>query len=218
MSIKNIIFDFDGTLVDTAPLIVSTMKAAIAELGLPSRTDAECRSTIGLRLEDAPRKLWPDMEGLGEIFASTYRKHFDLLKRPFNVKSFPGVEATLRELMDSGYNLAIASSRSHRSLREYCESFDMTDLFRMLVGGDDVAMGKPNPDPVLSIIDAMGWNRDETLMVGDADVDIMMGKAAGLQTCGVTYGCGTPDELKNAGADIIISEFPLIHDVIKKYG
>ena len=71
--IKNIILDFDGTLVDTAPLIIATMQATIAELGLPSRTDDECRATIGIRLEDIPDTLWLGNDDTGK-FADTYRR------------------------------------------------------------------------------------------------------------------------------------------------
>ena len=68
---KNLIFDFDGTLVDTAPLIVSTMQATIREMGLPPKSDEECRATIGLRLEESPSVLWSGGEGLRTKYAAT---------------------------------------------------------------------------------------------------------------------------------------------------
>lgn len=208
--IKNLIFDFDGTLVDTAPLIVATMQAAAAELGLPYRTEAECRSTIGRRLEEMPVELWTGVPALGSVFAKTYRRIFDELKRPLKVECFPGVTETLRQLSGKGYRMAIASSRSHKSLEEYVGLFGIAGYFSMLIGGDDVRNGKPAPEPVVTILDALGWKPEETLVVGDAAVDILMGASAGCSTCGVTYGNGTPDELRNAGADITIDSFSVL--------
>lgn len=208
--IKNIIFDFDGTLVDTEPLIVATMLETIRQMNLPGKTEAECRATIGLRLEEIPSVLWPGIKGIGAEFARTYRRIFDELKRPFNVKCFPGVLATLGLLHESGYRMAIASSRSRQSLEEYVELFDLRKCFGMLVGGNDVTNGKPAPEPVLTILDAQNWIAGETLVVGDAAVDIQMGKAATTRTCAVTYGNGTEDELKASGPDFITADFHTI--------
>lgn len=212
--IKNIIFDFDGTLVDTAPLIIATMHATAQEMRLPQKTDDECRATIGLRLEDVPDIFWPGNETAKLDFAPTYRRIFETLRRPLGVDCFPGVLKTLEKLHRDGYRMAIASSRSHKSLAEYVELFGLDDCFGMVVGGDDVARGKPAPDPVLSIIDRLGWNAGDTLTVDDAPVDIQMGKAAGTLTCAVTYGNGTEAELAEAGPDYIISDFSALAELL----
>lgn len=212
--IKNIIFDFDGTLVDTAPLIVKTMQTVIREMDLPDRTVAECRATIGLRLEEIPAALWPELTDIGAEYARTYRRIFDELKSPLNVSCFPGVLETLGVLHPSGYRMAIASSRSSQSLKEYVELFGLGKCFSMLVGGNDVSCGKPDPEPVQTILDAKGWSAGETLVVGDAVVDIQMGKAAGTQTCAVTYGNGTEAELKTSCPDYVISDFHAIYAIV----
>ena len=77
----------------------------------------------------------------------------------------------------------------------------------MVVGGGDVKIGKPAPDPVNLVLATQGWDKDETLVVGDMSVDILMGKAAGAATCGVTYGNGSVKELRDAGAVYLISDF-----------
>ncbi len=214
--IKNLVFDFDGTLVDTAPLIVATMQAAIGELGLEPRTDSECQSTIGLRLEEIPSVLWPENSEAKEKYAATYRRIFEILKRPLSVECFPGVIDTLRKLHAEGFRMAIASSRSHRSLQEYTDMFYLTGCFSMLVGGDDVVHGKPSPDPVIKILDTCGWNADETITVGDAPVDIMMGRAAETLTCAVTYGNGKEDELKAAHPTFMIGSFAELQAIVKE--
>lgn len=214
-SIKNIIFDFDGTLVDTAPLIVATMQAAIHELGLPSKSEQECKSSIGLRLEDIPMALWPDKPGTGPVYAATYRRIFEELKGEIRAESFPGVIDTLRQLHNDGYRLAIASSRSHRSLADFVTSFSIAGLFDAVIGGDDVSNGKPAPDPVEAICGPLGWQAGETLVVGDTNFDIEMGHNAGTLTCAVSYGNQNRTELRASRPDAVIDSFPALIPLLK---
>lgn len=214
MKIKNIIFDFDGTLVDTAPVIITTMKATFLELGLPERSEQECRSTIGLRLEDIPAKLFPGQADISKEYASTYRRIFTEKNLQGAAKPFDGVMATLDRLSDLGFRMAVASSRSRKSLIEYVSGLGMNERFMMVIGGDDVAHGKPSPDPVNVICGTLKWNVAETLVVGDAEYDILMGKAAGTLTCGVNYGNGTPNELIDAGADMLVDRFDELPEAI----
>ncbi|MCC8071079.1 MAG: HAD family hydrolase [Bacteroidales bacterium] len=205
--IRNLIFDFDGTLLDTAPIILDTMQATIRELGLPARSEAECRATIGLRLEEIGRRLFPDNQEAWETYAPTYRRIFAEHNQPGRAVPFPGVVETIEALAASGYNLAIATSRSHWSLQEFVEQMGWQGVMKQLVGGDDVSRGKPAPDAALKILSEQGWKAEETMMVGDMTYDILMGKAAGLWTCGVTYGNGSRRELEEAGADWVIDRF-----------
>ncbi|MDE6527846.1 MAG: HAD family hydrolase [Muribaculaceae bacterium] len=205
--IKNIIFDFDGTLADTSPLIIATMLATIKILGLPDRNEAQCRNTIGLKLEDVPAALWPDADVSGSEFASVYRRIFNMLKHRHSVKCYEGVLETLHTLNSRGYNLAIASSRSHGSLDEYCTDFGLEAIFSSIVGGDDVKSGKPAPEPVLKICADNGWLPYETLVVGDAVVDMEMGRSAGAFTCAVTYGNQSYEQLQAASPDLTIDVF-----------
>lgn len=211
--IRNIIFDFDGTLVDTTPLIIATMHRTMEVLGLSPKTDKECIATIGLRLEEIHSVLWPE-EPAAEAFAKTYRVIFDELKRPLQVQCFPGVQDTLRELHRRGIGMAIASSRNRSSLWEYVELFGIRDYFQAIIGGDDVSHGKPEPEPVLTILDQCGWRNGETLTIGDAPVDIQMGQNAGTRTCAVTYGNGKAEELAEAKPTFIISSFEEILNIL----
>ncbi|MDE7024959.1 MAG: HAD family hydrolase [Paramuribaculum sp.] len=205
--IKNIIFDFDGTLVDTAPLIVKTMQAAIEELSLPEKTDEECRATIGLRLEEIPMVLWGLDEIQSAIFAKVYRRIFNDLKKPDAAQCFPGVTEGLQKLYDCGYGLAIASSRSSKSLDEYVNAFGWNKVLSAVLGGNDVVHGKPAPDAVLNICKKLDWNANDCLVVGDAVYDIMMGRNAGSVTCGVSYGNHDRDKLNTAKPDFIVDSF-----------
>lgn len=205
--LKNIIFDFDGTLADTSKLIVATMQKSIQDYGLPYRNEDEIKATIGVRLEEIPSILWPSFKDLGKPFASIYRDNFEVLKYKILITLFPGVKETLSELKRQDLQMAIATSRSHRSVEELAEQLGIKECFKYILGGDDVSEGKPNPESVYKIINDMGWQPENTMMVGDMSVDILMGKNAGVRTCGVAYGNGKVTELEEAGADYIISNF-----------
>lgn len=207
MRYKNIIFDFDGTLADTSASILETMHRTIDALKLPKKTDEECRSIIGYRLEETPAILWPDIPDLSDLYVTTYRGIYNSIKDSFKAPLFPHVLETLNDLNRRGIRMAIASSRSKVSLQEYCSDLHINKYFQMLVGAGDVKNGKPAPDPVNLILGTQGWDKNETLVVGDMGVDILMGKGAGAAACGVIYGNGSIVELKDAGADYIISDF-----------
>ena len=213
--IKNIIFDFDGTLADTSHLVVATMQKSIKELGLPFRNDAQIKSTIGIRLEEIPTILWPSKKDISESFAKIYRKNFEELKDIIPITLFPGVKETLLKLKTREYQMAIATSRSHQSVDELTGQFGIKDCFVVVVGGNDVTDGKPNPESINKILAEETWKPNETIMVGDMTVDIIMGKNAGVKTCGVTYGNGKTLDLEKAGADLLISDFSIIPDILE---
>lgn len=208
MKIRLIIFDFDGTLGDTRRNIVTTMQMTITELGLPSRSDSECISTIGLPLYGCFETLYPDTDKeIIQQCTDTYRRIFQENLQTIKPQTFPKVVETLYALKEQGFTLAIASSRSHDSLVELTQNLGISDVISYLIGADDVEKAKPNPEPVLNILAALGYDAEETLVVGDMSVDILMGVNAGAKTCGVTYGNGTKQELEEVGADYIINSF-----------
>lgn len=214
MKYRNIIFDFDGTLADTTISILETMHRTIDALKLPKKTDEECRSIIGYRLEETPSILWSEIPDLSDRYVTTYREIYNSIKDSFKAPLFPHVLETLDELNLQGIRMAIASSRSKVSLQEYCSDLQINKYFQMLVGAGDVKNGKPAPDPVNLILDTQGWDKNETLVVGDMGVDILMGKSAGTATCGVTYGNGSVAELKEVGAGYVISDFAELIGII----
>lgn len=217
MPIKLIILDFDGTLGDTRKNIVTTMQMTIAELGLPSRSEAECISTIGLPLYGCFETLYPDTDkAIIERCTETYRRIFQENLQTIRPQTFPNVTETLSALKAAGYTLAIASSRTHASLVELTHELDLSDCISCLIGADDVKQAKPNPEPVLKILMALKQEASLTLVVGDMSVDIQMGANAGTRTCGVTYGNGTRKELEEAGADYIIGGIGEVMQIVNR--
>ncbi len=203
----NYIFDFDGTLMNTSGVILATIKATIKEMGLPAKTDDECRSIIGIRTDEAGKYLYPDSDISDAEFARFFRSNYERLKKDAHEKTFPGVMETLVKLREGGHGLAIASSRRLDSIYNYLNRLGIKEWFAYIVGADSVTMGKPAPEPVLTVLKALDWDAEETLVVGDADVDIMMGNAADCKTCAVTYGNGSIATLKAANPNYMIDSF-----------
>ena len=216
MNIRLIIFDFDGTLGDTRRNIVTTMLMTIEELHLPNRSEEECAATIGLPLAGCFRTLFPDIE---EEFisrcAETYRRLFNENLKTIHPEAFPGVVETLAILHQKGFTLTIASSRSRNSLTELTRKMGIANYISYILGADDVKEAKPKPEPVLKTLADMHFDADETLVVGDMAVDIMMGANAGARTCAVTWGNGTKDELGKAGANFIIDKMEDILTIVE---
>lgn len=204
---KLYIFDFDGTLGDSRGLIVRTMMDTFDYFGIPRPSVEACVATIGLPLAEcftASAHLGAEM---GEKCADKYRVIFKQNNIKGSVKPFDGVISTLNTLYGQGKTLAIASSRSHESLDGLIADFGITELFSNIVGADDVAYNKPNPEPVSKILSELQFSPQDTMVIGDAPYDIMMGKNAGTLACGVTYGNGKHRDLQEAGADYLIEHF-----------
>lgn len=205
--IRTIILDFDGTLADTQPLIVSSLQQTIHDLHLPTRTDAECRAIIGLPLKECFLRLLPIDDAIADRCADHYRQVFDEDNHPGVVTLFPHVLETLQALYERGLNLAICSSRGRPTLDQFVADFHLEEYVKMVVSSNDVTHGKPHPEPVLKILSALHISPTETLVVGDATYDILMGRAANCTTCGVTYGNQSADDLRDAGVDYLIDDF-----------
>lgn len=207
MTPKLIILDFDGTLADTQPLIIDSMQSTIRELQLPARTDAECRAMIGLPLKECFLRLLPVDDATADRCTDVYRRIFDEKNHAGVVTLFPHVLQTLCKLHDRGILLAICSSRGRPTLDGFVKSFRLEPYVSMVVSANDVQHGKPHPEPVQLILRRLAVAADEALVVGDASFDILMGRAAGCRTCGVTYGNQPDYELLSAGADCLIDDF-----------
>lgn len=205
MAIKLIIFDFDGTLGDTRWNIVVTMQDVMRELNLPLQDEHVCASTIGLPLKGCYAQMFPQLNAdeLDRCAEVHHRCFAENLKK-ITPMPFPQVKETLELLGNQGISLAIASSRTSESLRDLFGRMGIESLFSCIIGAQDIVHAKPDAEPVLKILDILGFMADETLMVGDMDVDILMGANAGTKTCGVTWGNATKDALNEAGADFII--------------
>jgi len=203
-----IIFDFDGTLADTTESILATFRATIEEGNLPYRADEQCRATIGIPLKEGFRQLYPDFDDrrIAEVVA-LYRSVYRKTKLLFPPRLYEGVADTLTTISGLGIKMSVASSRSRESLIEFLDQCGITRYFSLILGCEDVAKPKPDPEAVIKTLETLDADGSESLVIGDMPVDITMGRGAGCRTVGVTYGNSDRRALINAGADFIIDRF-----------
>ena len=205
MEWKAILFDFDGTLADTAPGIVLTMRRAFAEDGLPLPEEAAIRQTIGLSLPQAIRLLGGLDEEATARTTATYRRFFPECEMT-HITIFPEVAETLRELRSRGLRLAVCTSRGRDSLESILGLHGLRDCFETFVTATDNLPAKPAPDMVLALLNRLGVAAGEVLVVGDTTFDIEMGRNAGCYTCGVSYGNQSAEQLASESPNYIIDD------------
>ncbi len=194
---KAVIFDFDGTLCNTTPGILDTMRKTFEVMGKAIPTAAEMRATIGLPLADALRLLAHLDDEETKLAAETYRKWFPHYE-PAGTTIYDGVTETLAELKRRGVRMAVCTSRDRQSLSLIMQPRGLRQFFETEVTGSDNIKAKPLPDMVLALLCRMQLSADDVLVVGDTTFDIEMGNAAGCDTCAVTYGNHTPRQLREA--------------------
>ena len=225
--IRLLIFDFDGTIGNTQSIIVSTMQETLRVLELPEHSKEACAATIGLPLKECFTHLMPMNDETATLCETTYRRIFfekggtrDVdnivggYHKPGKVPVFPHVIETLKALHDRGMELTIASSRGHESLDDFVREMKLQPYIQYVLGAEDVSKAKPDAEPVLKTLSALGFQKDETMAIGDMTYDILMGRNAGVKTIGVTYGNGKESELREAGADFIINDFSELANII----
>ncbi|MBO4558160.1 MAG: HAD family hydrolase [Bacteroidales bacterium] len=205
---KLIIFDFDGTLGDTRANIVLTMQRTLRQMGYPVASEEAIAATIGLPLETGFEVLIPGISTEDTLrCAATYREIFEVYREQLKPQPFPHVKETLALLKQQGYTMTVASSRMSVSLNAFIRDMGLADCISYVLGADNVAKAKPDPEPVLQTLRDLNTAAAETMVVGDMPVDILMGRNAGCATCGVTWGNSDREALRAAGADFIIDDF-----------
>ncbi|NMG31465.1 HAD-IA family hydrolase [Aromatoleum evansii] len=189
-----IVFDWDGTLMDSAAAIVNAIMAATRDLDLPLPSEARARHVIGLGLSDALRHAVPDLpESDYPRMVERYRYHY--LAGDHELSLFPGTYAMIEELSAAGRMLAVATGKSRLGLNRALEQSGLTPFFHSTRCADE-CFSKPHPAMLEEIMDELGVARDRTLMVGDTTHDLQMARNAGVAGLGVAFGAHPREALE----------------------
>jgi phosphoglycolate phosphatase len=193
---KLLVFDWDGTLIDSAATIVECIQESARDAGLPVPDRERASHVIGLGLQDSLRIAVPELpaERYTE-FVGYYRKHF--LAREDKMHLFPGV-ADLLEEFSGTHSLAIATGKSRKGLDRALESSGLEKLFAASRCADETNP-KPHPAMLLELMEQLSVSTKETLMIGDTSHDLDMAKAAGVGALAVTYGAHPEAGLRSCG-------------------
>lgn len=213
MAFINIIFDFDGTLVDSKQDIAGAQLWVLRQLGVSHYRLEDLYPFVGKPLRDTfggllPERLRHRIPEAEELYAEYYRP-----RALATTRLFPGVRETLGELVRRGRRLAVASTKRGPGIRRVADHFGITDRFVQLQGSDDMPF-KPDPALINKVLADQRWERAATIMVGDTGMDILAGRNAGLAACGVTYGSLNGDEIRQFAPDYVVDTFVEILRVV----
>jgi pyrophosphatase PpaX len=197
--IRTVIFDMDGTLIDSREIVLGAFKHVLEEIG-EHYDEAIVSSYIGRLLEHQYEDLAKghDSKELAKLHRSWQADHKDLLR------GFDGLETFLAGLKNQGLNLGVYTSAVRARADLALEGLNIKSYFDAIVCGDEVKRPKPDKEGVETLAGMMNVALGEIVMVGDAEHDILCGKNAGVQTIGITHGFGTKESLVKAKADYIV--------------
>lgn len=207
---RAVIFDLDGTLIDSLPDLAEALNAVLAEHGRDPLARPEVSRMVGdgvMTLVERGFDARGGMPGslpkekLVRRFLDLYEPRASLLTRPF-----PGVADMLETLRDQGYVLAVCTNKPSVSARSILKDLALEGFFSSVVGGDDTPALKPDPVHLTTVLDQLRVERGQAVMVGDSINDILVAKAAGVTSVAVTFGYARvpADQL---GADAVISSY-----------
>ena len=215
---KACIFDLDGTLTDTLESLTYSVNATLSELGLSQITDEQCKAFVGsgarkliersLKAAGDPELLHVEkaMEVYGRIFKENCTYH---------VAPYEGIIVMLEALKKAGVRLAVLSNKPHLQTKDVVSTFFGTDTFTCVQGQQEGIPRKPDPAAVFLIAKELNVACEECLYIGDSDVDMQTGNAAGVTTIGVTWGFRTREVLKENGAVHIVDQAEEIISIVK---
>ena len=191
--------------MDSAASISSSLRAACADLELPVPSEESARYVIGLGLADSLKYLLPDYPTSGyPVLLERYRHHF--VRQDRETTLFPGAEATLRALRDTGFTLAVATGKSRRGLDRALEATGLMQVFHATRCADE-GFSKPHPGMLLWLLDELNVARERALMIGDTSHDMEMAAAAEVARVGVAYGAHPRESLLKHDPVVCLDSF-----------
>ena len=203
MKYKTLIFDLDGTLLNTLLDLASSVNYAMRECGFNERTTDEIRRFIGNGVAVLIQRSVPD--GISE---EEYKKALDIFKTHYkensrnNTAPYDGICDLLRKLKEAGYNLAIVSNKVDFAVKDLRDEF-FKGLIDVAIGDSDATRTKPEPDMVYKAIEELGVDKESCIYIGDTDVDIETARNSGMDCISVSWGFRLRSELEECGATMI---------------
>lgn len=215
MNKQLLIFDFDGTLIDSVPDLADATNAMLTTLGKDTYPLDTIRNWVGngsrMLVE---RALVGKIEVLEDELTVEETEHaeqvfFDAYKNLSDSKTvaYPNVDSGLRQLKEAGYTLALVTNKPIRFVPKILESFGWTSLFDMVLGGDSLTTKKPDPAPLLHVCDKLGVMQDKAVMIGDSRNDILAGQNAKIDTLGLSYGYNYGQDIRDLNPTAAFDDF-----------
>ncbi len=184
--VRTVLFDLDGTLLDSIRLIIDSYHHSLATHGLPAKTDEHWLAGIGTPLR-VQFKEWADDPGLFEQLIGTYRD-FNISNHDARVSAYPGAVDLVRAVRSRGLQTGLVTSKQRAGAERGLRFLGLADAMDVIVAADDVTHPKPHPEPLFLAIKQLGASADSSLYVGDSVHDMESGRAAGMRTAAALWG------------------------------
>jgi phosphoglycolate phosphatase len=202
--IKSVVFDLDGTLMQSSSTIYKTTIKTLEEFNIkPAFTETDFNTKIGYHFKDIFDELnidISDLEYFIDVYKSNYFNYID------DSKFYPNVFETLEDLNKNKIKTSILTTKAQDQADKIVDHFDVRKYFGLIEGRRNGIKLKPAPDALLKICKLTSTAPENTIMIGDSDLDILCGKAAGAFTCAVTYGYGGKEMLYKQNPDFVIND------------
>jgi phosphoglycolate phosphatase len=206
---KLVMFDLDGTLVDTAPDLAWSIDFTLEQLELPARGEDKVRAWIGSGIEGVMKRALtndfngqPDAALLEKALSIFMQSYYDNI----NVRGsiYPGVIEVLNHLQENDFKIACVTNKGSRFTDKLLREVGLFEKFGLIISGDTLPVKKPDPEPLLHTLRHFQVPVDAALMVGDSITDIKAANAAGIQVLGVSYGYNKSQDIRLMNADAVV--------------
>ncbi len=194
-----VLFDLDGTLIDSVPLILDSFRHAFSTCGFPVPDEAHLLRGVGTPLSSHFSRYSDDAAVVERLIAS-YRGH-NLAHHDTRIRAFPGIAAMLQDVLRTGARTAIVTSKNRQTTERGLRVSGLDGLFEAIVPSDEVTRPKPHPEPVERALALLGVAAPRTVFVGDSLHDLHCGRAAGVRTAAALWGPFTRQDLEPGQPD-----------------
>jgi len=206
------IFDLDGTLADTLPDVSSSINHAVRKMGRPELTEEQMRKAIGPGGDEFIRAVLPEYEEADKkTFLEYFRGYYDDHCLDSTLP-FPGIPEILSNL--SSVTLTVATNKPRAHAKKILSGLNLDAYFKALCTPENGVKEKPHPEMIFSLLETFGVDPHRTLLVGDTERDIVAGRSAGVEVCGVKYGYGGSEILQKLNPDFLIDSPAELLDIV----
>jgi len=219
ISVSLLLFDLDGTLIDSRTDLANSINLMLSDLGRPPLDEATVGGFVGDGVRVLVRRsLTATDPNHQPPPVDLHAKGVELMHRHYAEEMFktthlyPQVAETLAAL-DNKLK-AVVTSKESRFTKQILEHFDISRYFDAIVGGDTTPARKPDPAPVLEALRLLEGSAEDAMMIGDSENDINAGRAAGTRTCGVTFGFRSAEQLRVCKPDVLVDRFDQLRDFL----
>lgn len=208
---KLVIFDWDGTVMDSVTKIVNCIRSSAESLNLVPPSDEAIKNIIGMSLEKAIDVLFPDNVAQHQALISGYKYQYSVDTTPTPV--FANVVSVLNALKEQGIVLAVATGKGRGGLDRLLEQSQLRHFFSATRTSDD-AQSKPSPDMLYQLLEELGISAQDAVMIGDTQIDMTMAKAAGMDRIGVTMGVHNAQQLNKLSPVATVDNYLQLQQVL----